>query len=56
LIATPAGKRPERIVVGAPFGADAVNAAVAPIQAQLVKGIGMDGLSKLKVGGASAKA
>jgi NAD(P)-dependent dehydrogenase (short-subunit alcohol dehydrogenase family) len=50
LIATPAGKRPERVIVGAPYGADVVNAAVAPIQAQLVKGIGMDGLSKLKVG------
>jgi NAD(P)-dependent dehydrogenase (short-subunit alcohol dehydrogenase family) len=53
LIATPAGRRPERLIVGAPFGADAINAAVAPIQAQLVKGIGMDGLSKLKVANAS---
>lgn len=53
LVATPAGKRPERLIVGAPFGADAVNAAVAPIQAELVKGIGMEGLSKLKVANAS---
>jgi NADP-dependent 3-hydroxy acid dehydrogenase YdfG len=50
LIATPAGKRPERVIIGAPFGADAVNAAVQPIQAEMVKGIGMDGLSRLKVG------
>lgn len=50
LVATPAGKRPERVIVGAPYGADAVNAAVAPIQAGLVKALGMEGLSKLKVG------
>jgi NAD(P)-dependent dehydrogenase (short-subunit alcohol dehydrogenase family) len=49
LVATPAGKRPERVIVGAPYGADAVNAAIKPIQAELVKGLGMDGLSKLKV-------
>lgn len=50
LIETPAGKRPERVIVGAPFGADAVNAAAKPVQAELVKGLGMDSLSRLKVG------
>jgi NADP-dependent 3-hydroxy acid dehydrogenase YdfG len=50
LVATPAGRRPERVIVGAPYGADAVNAAVKPLQAELVKGLGMDGLSRLKVG------
>lgn len=50
LIATPAGQRPDRVVVGNPFGSDAVNAAVQPIQAGMVKGIGMEVLNTLKVG------
>jgi NAD(P)-dependent dehydrogenase (short-subunit alcohol dehydrogenase family) len=50
LVATPAGQRPARVVVGAPFGADAANAALQPIQAQLISGIGFDALSTLKVG------
>ncbi len=49
LVDTAAGHRPSRVVVGNPFGADAVNAATAPIQASMIKGIGMDGLEKLKV-------
>ena len=49
LVATPAGKRPDRVVVGAPYGADAVNAAVQPIQAGMLSGIGFDGLATLKV-------
>jgi short-subunit dehydrogenase len=49
LIATPAGERPDRVVVGAPYGADAVNTAVHPIQAQLINGIGFDKLQKLSV-------
>ena len=49
LIATAAGERPDRIVVGAPYGADAVNAAVRPIQAQMISGIGFDKLQKLNV-------
>lgn len=49
LIATPGGKRPARVIVGAPFGADAVNSALQPIQAQLITGIGFDRLSKLSV-------
>lgn len=49
LIATPGGKRPARVVVGAPFGADAVNAAVEPIQAELLSGIGFANLSRLTV-------
>lgn len=50
LAITPAGQRPDRIVVGNPFGADGVNAAVRPIQTGMIQGIGMDGLEKLKVG------
>lgn len=49
LIATPSGERPARVVVGAAYGADAVNSAVQPIQAELITGIGFDSLSKLRV-------
>ena len=49
LIATPAGQRPDRVIVGAGYGADAVNAAVGPIQAQMISGIGFDTLTKLRV-------
>jgi NAD(P)-dependent dehydrogenase (short-subunit alcohol dehydrogenase family) len=50
LIATPAGQRAERVIVGAPYGSDAVNAAVKPIQAGMIEAIGFDGLTKLQVG------
>ena len=50
LVETPAGKRPQRLIVGAPYGADAVNSAVGPIQAEVAKSLGMGGLSTLKVG------
>ena len=49
LIATPAGKRPDRVIVGAGYGADAVNAAVRPIQTQMIAGIGFDKLQTLNV-------
>ena len=49
LIATPVGERPDRVIVGAPYGADAVNAAVQPIQAQMINGIGFDKLQRLYV-------
>ncbi|WP_263377369.1 SDR family oxidoreductase [Granulicella paludicola] len=48
LIDTPAGQRPPRLVVGLPFGADAANAAIEPIQNQLISGVQMDGLKTLK--------
>jgi NADP-dependent 3-hydroxy acid dehydrogenase YdfG len=48
LIATPAGERPDRVIVGAPYGADAVNTAVQPIQAQMINDIGFDKLQKLR--------
>lgn len=50
LIATPAGARPDRVVVGASYGADAVNDAVKPIQRDMVNSIGFDKLLSLKVG------
>lgn len=49
VISTPAGKRPERLVVGAPYGADAVNNAVKPIQTEMINGIGFNKLLTLNV-------
>jgi NAD(P)-dependent dehydrogenase (short-subunit alcohol dehydrogenase family) len=49
IIETPAGERPDRVVVGAAFGADAANSAIKPIQSQLITGVGFEALSKLKV-------
>jgi NADP-dependent 3-hydroxy acid dehydrogenase YdfG len=41
LIALPQGRRPARTIVGAPFGADAVNRQVAPVQAEVVRSLGL---------------
>jgi NAD(P)-dependent dehydrogenase (short-subunit alcohol dehydrogenase family) len=41
------GSRPARTVVGQPFGADAVNAQTAPVQAQVVSALGLDHLSQV---------
>jgi NAD(P)-dependent dehydrogenase (short-subunit alcohol dehydrogenase family) len=41
------GSRPARTVVGAPFGADTVNAQNAPVQAQVVSTLGLDHLSEV---------
>jgi NAD(P)-dependent dehydrogenase (short-subunit alcohol dehydrogenase family) len=49
VIDTPAGQRSDRVVVGLPFGADAANSAIQPIQGQLITGLGFEHLSKLKV-------
>ena len=49
VVETPNGKRPERVIVGLPFGADAANAAIEPIQAKVLSGVGMEHLSKLKI-------
>jgi NAD(P)-dependent dehydrogenase (short-subunit alcohol dehydrogenase family) len=48
LVTTSKGKRPERVVVGQGFGADAVNAVVAPIQRQAVDGLGLGALATIK--------
>jgi short-subunit dehydrogenase len=45
LIATSKGARPERVVVGQAFGADAVNKAVAPIQQQVIETLGLGALA-----------
>lgn len=44
-----AGERPDRVVVGLPFGSDAVNAAVAPIQRSLLDNLGLGDLAELKL-------
>lgn len=49
VIATPAGQRPNRVVVGLDFGAIAANTAIEPIQTRLVTDIGMANLATLKV-------
>jgi NAD(P)-dependent dehydrogenase (short-subunit alcohol dehydrogenase family) len=49
LVSMPAGGRPDRVVVGLPFGSDAVNSAVAPIQSELIDNLGLAELNKLKV-------
>jgi NADP-dependent 3-hydroxy acid dehydrogenase YdfG len=49
LIAQPKGRRPARSVVGQPFGADAVNAATAPVQHAVVEALGLGGLAALKL-------
>ena len=45
LVEQPKGSRPARTVVGQPFGVDAVNAQTAPIQAQVVEGLGLGQLA-----------
>ena len=47
LIAAPKGARAARLVVGQPFGADAVNDAVAPIQHRVLEGLGLGALTIL---------
>ena len=50
LIDTPKGKRPDRVVVGQPFGADAVNAQTSQIQQQVVEGLGLAALTSAPAG------
>jgi NAD(P)-dependent dehydrogenase (short-subunit alcohol dehydrogenase family) len=47
LIEAPKGSRPGRTVVGTPFGADVVNERVAPVQADVVRSLGLDHLDRL---------
>lgn len=49
LVDTPAGKRAERVLVGAGYGAEAVNAAVLPIQGGMINAIGFEHLKTLVV-------
>ncbi len=45
LIEMPKGTRPERTIVGAPFGADAVNEQTAPLQKRVVEALGLGHLT-----------
>ena len=47
LISAGKGTRPARTVVGAPFGADAVNDQTAPVQASVIDGLGLGHLAKV---------
>jgi NAD(P)-dependent dehydrogenase (short-subunit alcohol dehydrogenase family) len=49
IVAMPVGSRPDRVVVGLPFGSDAVNTAVAPIQRGVIESLGLGDLTKLKI-------
>lgn len=49
IVATPAGNRPDRVAVGLPFGSDAVNDAVAPIQRGVINALGLGDLAQLKI-------
>ena len=49
LVNTAAGQRPDRIVVGPPFGSDAANEAIAPIQRGVIDTLGLGFLGALKV-------
>jgi len=49
IVSTPVGKRPDRVVVGLPFGSDAVNNAVNPIQRGTIDSLGLADLTRLKV-------
>jgi NAD(P)-dependent dehydrogenase (short-subunit alcohol dehydrogenase family) len=47
LVAQPKGGRPARVVVGAAFGSDTVNAQTAPVQAHVVEALGLGHLAKV---------
>jgi len=47
LIETPKGARPQRLVVGAPYGADEVNRLTRPVQCSVLEGLGLAHLDAL---------
>src|ERR1700730_16650646 len=49
IVSTPVGKRPDRVVVGLPFGSDAVNNAVNPIQRGTIDSLGLADLARRKL-------
>ena len=51
LITLPAGTRAFRTVVGTDFGAKTVNAQTAPVQAEVLKALGLEHLDAVKVSG-----
>ncbi len=49
LIDLPKGQRAARTIVGAPFGADAANSQLAPVQAQVIRSLGLEHLDAVAV-------
>ena len=49
LIDAPKGSRPARSVVGTSFGADTLNDAIAPVQAGVIKGLGLEHLENITI-------
>ena len=47
LVGQPKGSRAARTVVGSAFGADKINSDVAPVQTQVVEGLGLGHLAKI---------
>ncbi len=54
LVGQAQGTRPDRVVVGQPFGADAVNAAVAPVQRKVIDNLGLGALATVAETAAAA--
>ncbi|MGZ8256285.1 MAG: SDR family oxidoreductase [Gallionella sp.] len=48
LVGTAKGQRPDRVVVGNGFGADAINASTAPLQRQALAYLGLESLATIK--------
>jgi hypothetical protein len=44
VIEQPAGSRPARVIVGAPFGSDVLNTAAAAVQVQALTALGLGGI------------
>jgi NAD(P)-dependent dehydrogenase (short-subunit alcohol dehydrogenase family) len=44
LVEQPAGSRPARVIVGAPFGSDVLNATAAAVQVQALDALGLGGI------------
>jgi NADP-dependent 3-hydroxy acid dehydrogenase YdfG len=48
LVGQSKGTRPARVVVGEPYGSDVVNRAVEPVQSQVIEGLGLGRLAKIR--------
>src|ERR1700738_5590319 len=48
LVGQTKGKRPARVVVGEPYGSDVVKLSVEPVQAQVIDGLGLGQLAKIR--------
>ena len=48
LVSQAKGSRPARLVVGEPYGSDVVNRLTEPVQAQVIEGLGLGQLAKLR--------